>query len=676
MSPEQARGARRRRALRHLFARLRRVRGADRQAAVPGRRRVRDRLRARVRADPAPAARPCAHWQPLIDKRAREERRRALREHRRIPRGARRSVDAARCRAEPKPEADVLDDIGLRGARRSAAARNQIPAALLGALPVPPPATAPPRARGSPAAKPPRRRAARHRHARASRRRGARSASVAAVLAHRSRLAALGAERAVDRRRAPATVTAATRRRVDRDATPTRSPPPDDRRAPTRARSPTPATAPARTPRRRSTRRPRCRPIPRPADPTRLDPVDRSARRTRRRRARRRKKPQRCSSPSRRRSSIRSASCSRSAQVRPRGAALRARRRAAMRSSAIASRMKLAERIPRDARPRRARSRASPRSRTGYVDLAEKRYAEGKRSRIPRLPGARRGDRARPCRRARPPAQRVNAAPRAACATRRLEQGKAATTAWDQAGAIAAFERALVFDPESKDAQRGLATAKTRRPAGLAIPRRQQGPELVVAEPAARARGRAHAKPPSPNSSATGRRAAAARAAASRPACRDRESFFRGGSKQRSFDSPGLRAGRQPSGRVRGVGRRGRLREVAVGDDRQALPTADRVGVDRVRARRRRRRELPRATSATRRYGAAYNERDAYGCDDGHAETAPVASYDASRGPGIHDARRQRTASGSRDGGAGSRAHRDRQRVVQREGQARRRRSA
>ncbi|HET9482506.1 MAG TPA: SUMF1/EgtB/PvdO family nonheme iron enzyme, partial [Xanthomonadales bacterium] len=121
-----------------------------------------------------------------------------------------------------------------------------------------------------------------------------------------------------------------------------------------------------------------------------------------------------------------------------------------------------------------------------------------------------------------------------------------------------------------------------------------------------------------------------------RPACRDRESFFRGGSKARNFESPGFaQAASHPVVCVSWDDAADYARWLSEQTGkRYRLPLAQEWTAFA--------RGAPaaggcRANVGDARYRAAHDARDAHPCDDGHAGTAPVASYDATPA-GIHDA--------------------------------------
>ncbi|HVF36086.1 MAG TPA: SUMF1/EgtB/PvdO family nonheme iron enzyme, partial [Candidatus Saccharimonadia bacterium] len=267
---------------------------------------------------------------------------------------------------------------------------------------------------------------------------------------------------------------------------------------------------------------------------------------------------------------------------------------------------------------------------SGYIELAEKRYGEGNEREFLELLG--RADQiAARVPEGAAPAQRVRER-RARLRDAAIEAGSAAAAKWDQGAAIAAYERALTFDAGSKEAQRGLADARRIGRPGFVFRDAATAPEMIVVPGGKLAVARTE------TTVADFRRywqARGARARGNRPACRDRESFFRGGGKSRSFESPGYpQSARHPVVCVawadaddyarwlsRETGKRYRLPSASewTGFARGAGGAAD-----------------CRANVADSRYRGKFDAREAYGCDDRHAEAAPVASYDASPA-GLHD---------------------------------------
>lgn len=217
-----------------------------------------------------------------------------------------------------------------------------------------------------------------------------------------------------------------------------------------------------------------------------------------------------------------------------------------------------------------------------------------------------------------------------------LAAGEAATRAWNRAAAVAAFERALRFDPKSEPARRGLATARRIGEDGFVFRDAWQGgrgPEMVV-------RGSGPARLAWSRSEATlaefrvyWTEAGAAARGGDRPTCRDRESVFRG-SRRYTFEAPdyptapdhpvvcvsALDAKAYAEWLSRKTGKRYRLPTAA-----EWLAVAPATPP-----------EACKANLADASFRAAYNDRDAAACDDGHARTAPVRSFAPGAG-GLYD---------------------------------------
>lgn len=271
---------------------------------------------------------------------------------------------------------------------------------------------------------------------------------------------------------------------------------------------------------------------------------------------------------------------------------------------------------------------------TGYIDLAEKSLAEGKLAEFVDFL-ARAGQIAGGLPEGAATVQRV-VARRSGLRDAALAEGDKAAKAWDKASAEAAYRRALAFDPESKDAKRGLDAAARIGSVGFAFkdPRKGggEGPEMVVASVGGKrlavARSEATLAAFRDYWNAEGARTRGA----DRPACRDRESFFRG-SRKNTFDSPGFA---QDAGAPvvcvnwDDATDYARWLSSATGK-RYRLPTASEWGALAPASV-----EPCKANLADASYNTKYRERNAYACDDGHADTAPVRRFDASAA-GVYD---------------------------------------
>jgi serine/threonine protein kinase len=213
-----------------------------------------------------------------------------------------------------------------------------------------------------------------------------------------------------------------------------------------------------------------------------------------------------------------------------------------------------------------------------------------------------------------------------------LKDGDAAFERWDSKAAQAAYQRALHFEPGNASALRGVKqAAKVGQPGFMFADKLAGGvgPEMLVmsigGKRLAVARNETTVAEFSKFWSDGG-----AKALATRPACRDRESIFRS-SKSRTWQAPGFP--QQASHPVvcvawrdveayaawlaRKTGKRYRTL-TATEWTMAAASTAD--------ARQ------CRANIADQRFNAEHRERDALACDDGFVGTAPVRRYDAPGG--------------------------------------------
>lgn len=213
-----------------------------------------------------------------------------------------------------------------------------------------------------------------------------------------------------------------------------------------------------------------------------------------------------------------------------------------------------------------------------------------------------------------------------------LAQGDKAVLDWDRKGAVAAFERALLLDPASKVAQRGLRRAAKVGEDGFvfrdAIGTRA-GPEMIIA----RVAGKRIAIARNETTLAEFRQFwsdGGSRERAQRPACRDRESFF-SAKRTRSFEAPGFDQGAMhpvvcvahadAEAFAKWLGSRtGKRYRLPTSAEWLALAAA-----------------APEPTAcqanlADASYRAKFRDKDALSCDDGRAETAPTRSFDAPAG--------------------------------------------
>jgi hypothetical protein len=207
-----------------------------------------------------------------------------------------------------------------------------------------------------------------------------------------------------------------------------------------------------------------------------------------------------------------------------------------------------------------------------------------------------------------------------------------AVAGWDRDAARAAFGRALVFDPASTTAQRGLrGVDRIGRPGYVFRDAlgAGEGPEMVVVEVAGRRLAAARSETTLAEFRAFWADGGAA-ARAERPACRDREGFFRS-SRSRGFQAPGIEqdashpvvcvAAGDADAYVEWLSRRT--------GKRYRLPTADEWLALAAKA------PAPaecKSNLADAAFRARYRDSDALACDDGFAATAPVRRFDAPAG--------------------------------------------
>ncbi|HET9031871.1 MAG TPA: bifunctional serine/threonine-protein kinase/formylglycine-generating enzyme family protein [Dokdonella sp.] len=206
-----------------------------------------------------------------------------------------------------------------------------------------------------------------------------------------------------------------------------------------------------------------------------------------------------------------------------------------------------------------------------------------------------------------------------------LKEGRAATTAMDVEAANAAFEKALLLDPDNKSAREGLAKSARIGKPGYVFHDKidgRNGPELVVTGATL-----AFAR----HETTRGEYSIWWRAAGQREfgnnnlACRDRESFFRS-SRKRDWKSPDIKqSDNHPVVCVRFAEAQAYAKWIsAKTSKRYRLPTpAEWEEVAR---------KAPTATCknanlADAAYRKEFGSRTGSDCDDGHAATAPVGSY-------------------------------------------------
>jgi hypothetical protein len=213
-----------------------------------------------------------------------------------------------------------------------------------------------------------------------------------------------------------------------------------------------------------------------------------------------------------------------------------------------------------------------------------------------------------------------------------LELARKAVADWDRDAARAAFERALVFDPASTTAQRGLrGVDRIGRPGYVFRDAlgAGEGPEMVVVEVAGRRLAAARSETTVAEFRAFWADGGAA-ARAERPACRDREGFFRS-SRSRGFQAPGIEqdashpvvcvAAADADAYVEWLSRRT--------GKRYRLPTADEWLALAARAPAP---DACKSNLADAAFRAKYRDNDALACDDGFAASAPVRRFDAPAG--------------------------------------------
>jgi hypothetical protein len=215
-----------------------------------------------------------------------------------------------------------------------------------------------------------------------------------------------------------------------------------------------------------------------------------------------------------------------------------------------------------------------------------------------------------------------------------LAEGERALDAWDRRAALANFERARQIDAGSRAAERGIARARAMGAAGYVftdpIAAGGRGPELLIVAVGSGAVALARNEVTLAEFRAYWQAEGRARRGADRPACRDRESFFRS-SRKRSFETPDIaQDGAHPVVCVTwaDAGDYARWLSERTGQ-RYRLPTQAewRAALGGGSAS-----DTCRANRADASYGRQFRERDVAACDDAHAATAPVRSFPASGG--------------------------------------------
>ena len=213
-----------------------------------------------------------------------------------------------------------------------------------------------------------------------------------------------------------------------------------------------------------------------------------------------------------------------------------------------------------------------------------------------------------------------------------IKLAREATVRWDKAAALAAYQKALVFDPQSADAKKGVASAQKIGEPGFAFRDALQGgaqaPEMIVVS----AGGKKIAAARTETTLSEFRRFVSAQSLGVRPGCRDRESFFK---RAKGYEAADVQQdGNHPVVCVSWDDAEGYASWLAKATGRKyRLPTAAEWSAI---ARGAERLAPCRANVADRSYATAYKEREAFDCDDGFAGTAPVRRFDATAA-GVYD---------------------------------------
>lgn len=214
-----------------------------------------------------------------------------------------------------------------------------------------------------------------------------------------------------------------------------------------------------------------------------------------------------------------------------------------------------------------------------------------------------------------------------------LEDARRAAAEWDKVAAKAAYDKALLIDPNNAVAQEGLRKLPSIGSAGFVFRDKlddgSQGPDLVVLPGARIAAGRYEV------TRGEFRRywSAGGAKAAKEVSCRDRESVFRS-SKKRGWQNPDIAqedshpvvciSFEQAQGFVRWLSQRS-------GKTYRLMTSAEFDGVAREA-----RASCGEANLADQAFNKAFDSRAGASCDDGFAGTAPVGRFGASRS-GLYD---------------------------------------
>lgn len=213
-----------------------------------------------------------------------------------------------------------------------------------------------------------------------------------------------------------------------------------------------------------------------------------------------------------------------------------------------------------------------------------------------------------------------------------ITEGESAIARWDGAAARKAFELALSHLPDNADAKRGLALAGVVGKPGYVFSDKRgsfTGPELMIAQVSGKRLAVARAE----TTVAEFQRfwsGGGAQSRAARPACRDRESFFRS-TKSRTWQAPGFaQDANHPVICVAyaDVEAYAAWLSKQTGNRYRALTAAEWATFAAQTADANR----CRANIADATFNAEYRDRQALTCSDGFAHTAPVRRFDAPGG--------------------------------------------